>query len=197
MTRGALSIALLLFVVTACGEGTTEPEAVGFTVEGFVTLVEDGSSIQGASVRATRTWCKAVDLDFCRDVTEVYDSAETDSKGYYRLTFPSGCVDIWVSRPGYIPSGPVPYVYCTPGNSHPNASSDGGEQRVDLQMRPQEPTVIISGYVTSSVDGARIGGVQVSVYSETGAAEPIAVGHSAGITYPPNSSSRLLKNESR
>lgn len=187
MTRGALSIVPLLFLLTACGDGTTEPETAPVTVEGFVTSIEDASPIQGTSVRASRTWCKAVDLDFCRDVTETYDSAETDSKGHYRLTIPSGCIDIWYSKPGYTQSGPYPHVYCTPGNTHPDASTGDGDQRVNFQMRPLEPTVIVWGYVTSSVDGARIGGAQISVYSETDAAEPIAEDHSDGITYPQRS----------
>ena len=44
--------------------------------------------------------------------------------------------------------------------------------------------MIISGYVTSSVGGARIGGVQVGVYSATDAAEPIAVDHTNPWSYP-------------
>jgi hypothetical protein len=126
-----------------------------------------------------------VDLDFCRTVVETYGSAETDIRGYYQFTLPAGCVDIRVSKPGYIQSGPVPYEYCTPGSSLTHQSEGF---RVDLQMSPLEPTVVISGGVTSAVDGTTIGGAQISVYSETDAAEPIAVGQTAGISYPPNSS---------
>ena len=174
-----------LLAVVACETSPAEPtgpETARVTVEGFVTSIEDGSPIKGASVTARSEYCKAVDLDFCRTVVNTY-SAEADSTGYYRLTLPSGCVDIRVFKPGYTQSGPNPYVYCTPGSSvtHPSASS-----RVDLQMRPQEPTVTIWGYVTSSVDGARIGGVQVGVYSETDAAEPIAVDHTKAFSYPPD-----------
>lgn len=172
MRRSVLSIVLALFLLTACGQGPTEPE--GFTVEGFVKLTEDGSPIQGVSVTATRTWCKAVDLDFCRNETETYDSAETDSTGYYRLTLPSGCIDILFSKPGYIQSGPYPHVYCTPGNTHPSASSNDGDQRVDLQMSLRDPRLRISGRVTSSLDGAGLGWALVGVYGEIDAEELIA-----------------------
>jgi hypothetical protein len=177
MKRSALGIVLPLLLLTACS-GPTEPE--GFTVEGFVTLIEDGSPIQGVSITAKRTWCKAVDEIFCRDVTETYDSAETDSRGYYRLTLPSGCVDIRLSKPGHIQSGQFPHVYCTPGSSatHPSAGS-----RVDLQMRLREPVLTIWGNVSSSVDGVGIAHVQVGVYREIDSEERIAFDYTHGPSY--------------
>jgi hypothetical protein len=161
MKQSTLSVVLLLLSLAACSDGPTEPREV--FVEGFVADVEDGSPIQGASITATRTWCVAVDLDFCRNETKTYDSAETDSTGYYHLSYPaSGCVDIRVSQAGYV------------ALEDAEVCSLGGEQRVDLTMRLRDPFLRIRGSVKSSIDEAVIEYSTVGVYREIDAEERIA-----------------------
>lgn len=173
MTRGALSVVSLLFVVSACGDGPIGPEEQSspeVIIEGYVTSSPDGSPLQGATVRATIRESYSCDIDFCSYRTVTMGSAETDNAGHYQMVLPTGCVDIQVSKIGFIQTGEVPLRYCTPGTSF-DPPSDG--LRVDLRMRPQEPTVVIQGRVTSSVDGSEIYGVHVGVYAESDEDRPL------------------------
>lgn len=167
MKRSLLSIAIPLFFLSACGDGParlTEPETVEITVEGYVTSVQDGSPVQGASVNATRRESYNCDLVFCSYRTTTWGSTETDSTGYYRMTLPSLCFEFLVysvSEPSYI-------------SERQEVCVSDGDQRVDIQMRLTEPTVIVSGRVSSSVDGNFLAAVGVRVYDDASSAEPIA-----------------------
>lgn len=166
MARGAVGLVFLWGLFSACGDGAVAPEEQSspeVIIEGKVTSFQDGSQLQGVAVLATRRESYNCDIDFCSYRTVTIGSAETDAAGYYRMSLPSGCVDIRVSKAGYIQSGTVPLRYCTPGTSVDPPSED---LRIDIQMYPQEPTVIVEGRVTSSIDGNPVWSVRVGLYTE-------------------------------
>jgi hypothetical protein len=164
MTRGALSIVPVLFLVTACSDGPTEPGEV--FIEGYVTWLEVGSAVQGAVVSATTgTLVCGTDFVFggetCSTRTDLVSSDTTDFEGYYRLVTRK-CVDVRVRVPSYQRDQIV-------GDEHEDVC---GGQQLDMQVRLRDPRVIIRGTVTS-VDGAAIGGVRVSIYSKIDAGQAL------------------------
>lgn len=166
MRRSVPNIMFLLCLLAACSDGPSgpaAPEPPEVFIEGYVTWSEDGSPVPGASVKATREEPYDCDEVLCSYRTRTKGSAETDSAGYYRLSYGGGCVDVRVSLPGYFLRGGFYRDVCPP---------DEG-RHLDMQVRLMEPRASVRGTVTSSVDGAGITGVQVGLYGEIDAEEPI------------------------
>jgi hypothetical protein len=170
MSRSGAFTLLSCIQLVACGDGSStpmEPEVempTEVSVWGYVTSLADGSPIEAATVSATQRQSYACDLDFCRYRTVGVGSATSDSNGLYRLSLNPGCADLAVYKPGYVHSDDNPQSFCVAG-----AASDSAYEglRIDLKLDHMEPTIVIRGRVTSSVDADGIHGVRVSVYSQS------------------------------
>jgi len=169
MVRSVLGSAFLIFFLASCGDSPTGPSRVAW-IEGHVVWAEDGSPVEGVVVSAYgRSYGCSTDWVFggesCAWSSNLEARDTTDSGGYYRLSYGGGCVNVSLSSvPGYeyqsdLLVGVEHYQVC------------GGQ--LDVQLRVRDPRLIISGTVTSSIDGAAIGGVTVEVYGGNASEQPI------------------------